>query len=137
MSVGGSTVGVMTEQGVRWTTDQVLALASDSASRKAGSKLATPGPWSGTGSSREGMVWGLCRGGAGTPYRTAVDVAPAVGGSGPAYTCSCPSRKFPCKHALGLLLLWAGGEEAVPTGREPKWAASQASPGETSCGLWR
>ncbi|MDX3580087.1 MULTISPECIES: SWIM zinc finger family protein [unclassified Streptomyces] len=112
----------MTEQGVRWTADQVLALAPDSASRKAGSKLAAPGPWSGTGSSRKGMVWGLCRGGAGSPYRTAVDVAHAVDGSGPAYMCSCPSRKFPCKHALGLLLLWSGGEEGVPTGREPEWA---------------
>lgn len=61
-------------------------------------------------------------GGGGTPYRTAVDVADGVGGSGPTYTCSCPSRKFPCKHALGLLLLWSGGEEAVPAGREPEWA---------------
>ena len=25
--------------------------------------------------------------------------------SGPAYRCSCPSRKFPCKHVLALLLL--------------------------------
>ncbi|AVV40914.1 hypothetical protein C6376_05155 [Streptomyces sp. P3] len=117
----------MTEQGVRWTADRVLALAPDSASRKAGSKLAAPGPWSGTGSSREGMVWGLCRGGDGTPYRTAVDVAHAVGGSGPAYTCSCPSRKFPCKHALGLLLLWSGGEEAVPAGHAPEWAEQWAA----------
>ena len=35
------------------------------------------------------------------PYQVCVDLA------GPAYKCSCPSRKFPCKHALGLLLLWA------------------------------
>jgi hypothetical protein len=27
----------------------------------------------------------------------------------PAYSCTCPSRKFPCKHVLGLLLLWAEG----------------------------
>src|SRR6202000_3262524 len=30
----------------------------------------------------------------------------------PAYRCSCPSRKFPCKHALALLLSWSRG--AVP-----------------------
>ncbi len=43
--------------------------------------------------------------------------------SGPAYTCSCPSRKFPCKHALGLLLLWSaeGVGELVEA---PDWAAS-------------
>ena len=34
------------------------------------------------------------------------DGAPCViDSTGPAYKCSCPSRKFPCKHALGLLFL--------------------------------
>lgn len=109
----------MTEQGVRWTADRVLALAPDSASRKAGSELGAAAPWSETGSSGEGTVWGLCEGGGSTPYRTVVDVADA---SGPAYQCSCPSRKFPCKHALGLLLLWTEGEEALPRAEEPDWA---------------
>ncbi|MFI5874150.1 SWIM zinc finger family protein [Streptomyces sp. NPDC051445] len=109
----------MTQQGVRWTADQVLALAPDSASRKAGSGLGTAGPWSGTGSSREGAVWGLCEGGGGLPYRTVVDTADAAG---PAYRCSCPSRKFPCKHALGLLLLWSDGEQSMPAGQAPDWA---------------
>ncbi|WP_327317340.1 SWIM zinc finger family protein [Streptomyces sp. NBC_01235] len=113
----------MTQQGVRWTADQVLALAPDSASRKAGSKLGVAGPWSGTGRSEEGVVWGLCAGSGGTPYRTVVDVTNTSAASGPAYKCSCPSRKFPCKHALGLLLLWsADGEGSVPTGRAPDWA---------------
>ncbi|GGR00444.1 hypothetical protein GCM10010251_14820 [Streptomyces aurantiogriseus] len=104
---------------MRWTTDQVLALAPDAVSRKAGSKLGTAGPWSETGSSDEGTVWGLCKGSGTKPYQTVVDVADA---SGPAYKCSCPSRKFPCKHALGLLLLWSGGEVAVPAGQAPDWA---------------
>ncbi|MFJ2816740.1 SWIM zinc finger family protein [Streptomyces sp. NPDC087294] len=109
----------MTQQGVRWTADQVLALAPDAPSRKAGSKLGAAGPWSGAGRGDEGAVWGLCQGSGGKPYRTAVDLADAAG---PAFTCSCPSRKFPCKHALGLLLLWAGGEDAVPVGQPPDWA---------------
>jgi hypothetical protein len=110
----------MTQQGVRWTTDQVLALAPDAASRKAGSKLGTAGPWSGAGSSTEGAVWGQCKGSGSTPYRTVVDTG---GAQGTAYKCSCPSRKFPCKHALGLLLLWAGGTELVPAGgTAPDWA---------------
>src|SRR5262249_2936487 len=33
--------------------------------------------------------------------------------------CSCPSRKFPCKHALGLLLLWATG--VVAEAEMPAW----------------
>ncbi|MFF7169907.1 SWIM zinc finger family protein [Streptomyces pseudovenezuelae] len=109
----------MTQQGVRWTADQVLALAPDAASRKAGSKLGAAGPWSEAGSSYEGTVWGLCKGSGSKPYQTVIDIADAAG---PAYKCSCPSRKFPCKHALGLLLLWASGQGAVPPGGAPDWA---------------
>ncbi|MFG2940663.1 SWIM zinc finger family protein [Streptomyces sp. NPDC048282] len=110
----------MTQQGVRWSADQVLALAPDAASRKAGSKLGAAGPWSGAGSSEEGTVWGLCKGSGSKPYQTVVDIADPAG---PAYKCSCPSRKFPCKHALGLLLLWAGEDDTVPAAdRPPDWA---------------
>ncbi|NYV78479.1 SWIM zinc finger family protein, partial [Streptomyces sp. UH6] len=110
----------MTQQGVRWSAEQVLALAPDAASRKAGSKLAAAGPWSGTGCDDEGTVWGLCKGSGSKPYQTIVDMGES---SAPAYKCSCPSRKFPCKHALGLLLLWAADPAAVPAGQEPPdWA---------------
>ncbi|MFK0114793.1 SWIM zinc finger family protein [Streptomyces sp. NPDC090994] len=109
----------MTQQGERWTADQVLALAPDASSRKAGGKLGTAGPWSGAGCTDEGAVWGLCKGSGSKPYQTVVDLA---GASGPAYKCSCPSRKFPCKHALGLLLLWTGGDGAVPSAQAPDWA---------------
>ncbi|MFE2157392.1 SWIM zinc finger family protein [Streptomyces lydicus] len=105
----------MNPLGERWTTDQVLALAPDEASRKAGGKLAAPGPWSGTGAD-DGAVWGLCRGSGKKPYQAVVDI------KGPAFRCSCPSRKFPCKHALGLLLLWAGDAGAVAGGEPPQWA---------------
>ncbi|MFD9792293.1 SWIM zinc finger family protein [Streptomyces sp. NPDC059070] len=106
----------MNQQGVRWTAEQVLALAPDDASRKAGGRLAAAGPWS-QGGCDNSSVWGLCEGGGGSPYRTVVD----TGGLG--FRCSCPSRKFPCKHALGLLLLWATDERAVPQGEAPEWAA--------------
>ncbi len=102
----------------------MLSLAPDAASRKAGSKLAAPGPWSGAGARPEeggGAVWGECSGSGSKPYRTVVDLS---GEGGPGFNCSCPSRKFPCKHALGLLLLWASGEAAVPAAQEapPGWA---------------
>ncbi|EGX56045.1 hypothetical protein SZN_29852 [Streptomyces zinciresistens K42] len=104
---------------MRWTADQVLALAPDAASRKAGSKLGAAGPWSEAGSSDEGTVWGLCKGSGSKPYQTVIDIADAAG---PAYKCSCPSRKFPCKHALGLLLLWAGEDGSVARAEPPDWA---------------
>jgi hypothetical protein len=107
--------------GTRWTAEQVLALAPDASSERAARSLSAPGPWSGAGAAGL-LVWGLCRGSGSRPYQTAIDLA------GPAYSCSCPSRKFPCKHALGLLLLWSAG--GVPDTEEPAdfaaaWAASR------------
>ncbi|MFG3284993.1 SWIM zinc finger family protein [Streptomyces sp. NPDC048111] len=106
----------MTQQGVRWTSEQVLARAPDDASRKAGSRLGSAGPWSSSGCDGAGAVWGLCKGSGSKPYQTMIDT------TGPAYKCSCPSRKFPCKHALGLLLLWSAGEQEVAAGSAPDWA---------------
>ncbi|MEO3852407.1 SWIM zinc finger family protein [Streptomyces sp. B8F3] len=102
----------------RWSVDQVWGLAPDTSSRTAGSKLAAAGPWAESGAAGE-AVWGLCRGSGSRPYQTAVDL------QGPAYKCSCPSRKFPCKHALGLLLRWAQGEvpETPADTSVPQWAA--------------
>jgi hypothetical protein len=101
---------------VTWSAEQVLSLAPDAGSAAAGRKLAGPVPWSEQGAT-ETAVWGLCQGSGKQPYQTVVDLG------GPAYKCSCPSRKFPCKHALGLLLLWAGG--GVPAApAPPDWAGS-------------
>ena len=97
----------------RWTPEHVLSLAPDAASRRAASKLSAPAPWSATGSD-DRALWGQCQGSGGTPYRTVVELL------GPAYRCSCPSRKFPCKHALGLLLLWSA--RGTGQSRAPEWA---------------
>jgi hypothetical protein len=86
----------------RWSTDRVLALAPDAASRRAAAGLAGPSSWSGAGAAGD-LAWGRCAGSGRDPYQVVVDVA------GPSYKCSCPSRKFPCKHVLALLLAWASG----------------------------
>lgn len=80
-----------------------MAAAPDSASQVAGRRLARPGPWSAIGRS-DGLLWGECQGSGKTPYRVTVDTGTRR------YQCSCPSRKFPCKHCLGLLFLWAQGQ---------------------------
>ena len=82
--------------------EAILALAPDPASVKAGQGLAVPGKWVEHGAN-DAAAWGLCQGSGKTPYRTQIDLA------GPAFKCSCPSRKFPCKHAIGLMLLLAKG----------------------------
>ncbi|MCF8570710.1 SWIM zinc finger domain-containing protein [Gordonia sp. HY002] len=101
-----------------WTQEKVLAAAPDSSSVAAGRKLATPGPWSSTGSTDE-LLWGSCQGSGKKPYQVSIDL------TGPAYRCSCPSRKFPCKHAIALLLLWSAG--AIDGGEVAAFAADWAS----------
>jgi len=87
-------------------------MAPDAAAAKAGLGHASPGRWSGCGHDAS-AVWGECQGSGKLPYRTQVAFADG------ATNCSCPSRKFPCKHALGLLLRHADG--AVPAGSPPEW----------------
>jgi hypothetical protein len=116
----------------RWTAAQVNSLAPDAASQKAGAKLGVPGPWSNTGFlEAERLLWGDCKGSGSKPYQVTVSVAD----SDTAYQCTCPSRKFPCKHALGLLLLWAAGTiadaDALPE-RVEAWAESRRSRAEKS-----
>src|SRR5262245_55541108 len=85
---------------MNWTVDQILALAPDSQSAKAGNQLATLRKWDRLGRNQQ-SIWGECQGSGEKPYQTRIDL------SEPAFQCSCPSRKFPCKHALGLWLLAA------------------------------
>jgi hypothetical protein len=94
-----------------WTQEQVLGLAPDPASARAGQALAVARAWHQLGTTGE-AVWGMCQGSAREPYRTVVDL------SGPAFSCTCPSRKVPCKHALGLMLL-----PAPQPGEPPEWAS--------------
>ncbi|WP_028648665.1 SWIM zinc finger family protein [Nocardiopsis sp. CNT312] len=90
--------------------------------------MAKPASWpeSGTVAAPEGAtsaVWGACKGSGAKPYLAAVHLD---GAGGPAYKCSCPSRKIPCKHVLALLVLWA--QEGVHTREEhPEWVGNWLS----------
>jgi hypothetical protein len=101
---------------VSLTAEQVAGLAPDAGSLTAGRSMASERCWSGLGRSGH-AVWGLCQGSGSKPYQTQADL------SGPAFRCSCPSRKFPCKHALALLLLAATSPAAVPASEPPEWVA--------------
>src|SRR5262245_4770218 len=94
------------------SSDQVAKLASDAASLAAGKKLANGRVWQNTGCD-DRALWGECQGSA--LYQTRVDLTDLTA------KCSCPSRKFPCKHALGLLLMAAASPASVPGGRAPEW----------------
>ena len=114
MSVPPARVSSVAE---RWDRERVLALAPDASSQRTAQSLASGRAWPATGAGT-GALWGECRGSAAAPYRAVVDL------SGPAYRCSCPSRRFPCKHVLALLLLWAEGAVRDDAAGPPDWAAS-------------
>ncbi len=103
-----------------WTTDRVLSLAPDPASAKNGKGLATLNKWSNLGKEQQ-IIWGECQGSGKDPYRTQIDL------SEPAFRCSCPSRKFPCKHGLGLLFLVVSQPTVLANGTPPDWVTDWIS----------
>ena len=98
---------------MNYSVEQIIALAPDAASAKAGRSLATASKWQNVGQD-ERALWGECQGSGSKPYQTIIDLGE------PAFKCSCPSRKFPCKHALGLFLLVAN--QPATNHNVPDWA---------------
>ncbi|WP_104105720.1 SWIM zinc finger family protein [Nocardioides sp. 616] len=110
----------------RWSEKQVRDVAPDAASLSAAARLATPAPWRDTGCN-DVLVWGKCQGSGKSAYQVSVDL------TGPAYRCSCPSRKFPCKHGLALLMLWSRGaldESGQVADFAQEWAGRRAEKAE-------
>ncbi len=98
----------------QWTTQQVIALAPDASSAKAGRDLSLPREWIGLGQSAR-AIWGEHQGSGKEPYRAGVDL------HGPAFKCSCPSRKSPCKHGLGLFLAFVESVASFAVKAPPGW----------------
>lgn len=93
-------------------------LATDQPSLKAAAGLAKPAKWSGIGASHDGaLIWGECAGSGANPYRVMADLRD-LGNK-----CTCPSRKFPCKHVLALL--WLKAEAILPfaAAETPDWVS--------------
>jgi hypothetical protein len=97
-----------------WSSERILALAPDASSAKSGKDLANARKWVSFGSN-DRALWGECQGSGAKPYQTQIDL------SGPTFKCSCPSRKFPCKHSLGLFLLVTGGAKPPKPAGPPQW----------------
>jgi SWIM zinc finger len=97
-----------------WSSEQILALAPDAGSVKNGKALATASKWQNLGGT-DRALWGECQGSGKNPYQAQIDLAE------PAFRCSCPSRKFPCKHGLGLFLLNASQAQLFTQDTPPAW----------------
>jgi hypothetical protein len=103
-----------------WTRAAVEALAPDSSSLSAGLGLAKPRAWQTLGREAN-AIWGEIKGSGSSPYQARVDL------SQPAFKCTCPSRKFPCKHALGLMFILAAEPSALTAAPPPGWVADWLS----------
>src|SRR5499425_473449 len=95
------------------TLERIEGLAPDQASLAAARKLLKPASWP-TLAQGDGLIWGECQGSGATPYRVVVSETD-VG-----YKCTCPSRKFPCKHTLALMWMRAEGR-AITREAQPDW----------------
>lgn len=102
-----------------FTAASVIALATDDASVKAAKGLMSLSKWGTSLGSTERSTWGECQGSGSKPYQTQVDHS----GASPTFKCSCPSRKFPCKHGLALLLLKADQGKLFKINVEPPWVS--------------
>lgn len=126
-----------------FSEEQIIALAPDEGSAKSGRELANARKWvnyfvsnanrqsavaatpeqsskSSVGAAHEPpfAVWGECQGSGSKPYQTCIDL------NGPAFKCTCPSRKFPCKHGLGLLLLFTKELSSFADVAMPDWVSA-------------
>jgi SWIM zinc finger len=101
---------------MNWSEEQVLALSPDASSTKSGKDLARHEKWQ-TLAIETKALWGEIKGSGSTPYRTQIDLQNI------AFKCSCPSRKFPCKHGLGLFLIYARRPDVFTPAAPPDWVA--------------
>lgn len=91
------------------TSTYVDSLAPNAAAVKNGQNLVRKNSFTELSRTDSGdLLFGLCAGSGKLPYACSVDfMVPEK----PVFRCTCPSRQFPCKHALGLLYAYAEGKD--------------------------
>ncbi|MFG1488965.1 SWIM zinc finger family protein, partial [Oceanospirillum sp. HFRX-1_2] len=91
--------------------EQAESLAPDSGTLNRARKIAKSSKYQNVGQS-ERAIWGTALGS--KAYESYVDL------NGPAYKCSCPVKKLPCKHLMGLMLLVAAEPSAATSATPPE-----------------
>ena len=100
------------------THHAITALAPDQSSLTAARGLMKVSMWPIlTRDSDAGLAWGECQGSGANPYRTVFDVVDH------GYKCTCPSRKFPCKHVLALMWMFLDDASRFGAGDVPEWVS--------------
>jgi hypothetical protein len=104
------------------TLAQVEAMAPDQSALAAASKLLKPSAWPLLArDAATSVVWGEAQGSGSAPYRLMFD--PADRG----HKCSCPSRKFPCKHVLAMMWQFAEHPDRFVVGEPAPWVSEWLS----------
>jgi uncharacterized Zn finger protein len=104
------------------TEETVQRLAPDTSSLQAARDLARKNQFKDLGVSAD-KTWLLasCQGSGKDPYQISVDLAP----ENPQGRCTCPSRKFPCKHSLGLMLTYISKPDSFAEKEPPAELAAK------------
>ena len=100
------------------TEQTILLQAPNPAAAENGRKLWKKGSFSALHRTEDGtLYWAECAGSGKNPYQVSIDWTDPTA---PVCRCSCPSRQFPCKHALGLMFqqLAGGSFELAEVPRE-------------------
>ena len=105
-----------------FSEEQIIKSAPDMASMKAGKDLAIPDRWLNL-FFNERVMWGEIHSSGNESYRTQIDLTVKSDYLSPAlFKCTCPSRKFPCKHGLGLMFLYSKNPVLfIENNNEPNW----------------
>ena len=92
------------------TEQFILLQAPNSGAVSNGRKLSASGKFFGHSTNPERNVfWAQCSGSGKNPYQTSIDFS--LDENSPTCRCSCPSRQFPCKHAVGLMFELLAGKD--------------------------
>lgn len=100
-----------------FTEQHIQTLAPNPAAFSAGKKLSSKEQWQSIAKNERAM-WGGIKGSGANPYLVQIDISTV------AYKCTCPSRQFPCKHSIGLMLLYATHASLFASQEEPEWVKS-------------
>jgi len=104
------------------TLQTIEAMAPDQASLTAARKLLDNGKWPVNAiAPDQSFIWGECQGSGSAPYRACVALADL------ANKCTCPSRKFPCKHSLALIWRYQQSPNEFIAADIPQWVLDWSS----------
>lgn len=97
---------------IKITDEMIGMLAPNPAALKNAKQISKSGGFLRLGKSAdETYIEGDCKGSGKNPYQTSGDF---ITPDSPVFRCSCPSRQFPCKHALAMLCEYAAGKTFAP-----------------------